>query len=186
MKKIIFLCAFVVVLFIIEFWLGFLHQRIHPTKITRVQPTQNIKITSSVFQNNQLIPKIYTCDGLNVNPPLSLSNIPSNAKSLVLIVQDPDAVGGLYYHWIVYNISPAVTDILRNSVPENSEQAITSSGKPGYEGPCPPSGMHRYEFKIYVLDTLLASIRNATITYINQSIQGHIIEQAELIGLYRK
>lgn len=144
-----------------------------------------MKISTSAFENNTKIPAKYTCDGDNVNPPLIISDIPSGAKSLAIIVEDPDAPSGIWTHWLVWNIGPATTEIVENSVPEGSMEGTTSFGKTGYGGPCPPSGTHRYFFKVYALDRELDLAAESTAEDLQGKIQGHILVQAELIGLYR-
>lgn len=144
-----------------------------------------MKLTSLAFSNNGNVPSKYTCDGQNVNPPLSFEDIPANAKSLVLIVDDPDAPMGTWDHWIIFNIPPTVADISENSVPAGT-QALISWGKPGYGGPCPPSGTHHYHFKLYALDAMIMLGSSAKKADIEQAMQGHILEQTELLGLYSR
>lgn len=144
-----------------------------------------MRVVSPAFENNQVIPPKYTCRGDDVNPPLEFGDVPQNAKSLVLIVDDPDAVGGLFVHWLVFNIPATVSQIVEKSVPSGIE-GMTSWGKSGYGGPCPPSGTHRYFFKLYALDTLLALTENADKKAVEQVMSGHILAQAELIGLVSK
>lgn len=146
----------------------------------------NMKITSSAFTHNSKIPAKYTCDGENINPPLKFVDVPNNTKSLVLIVDDPDAPSKTWLHWVVYNISPDVTEVEENSVPEDGIEGVTDFGKPGYGGPCPPSGTHRYFFKLYALDTILDLPQNATKQMVEEKMDEHIIEEAELIGLYSR
>lgn len=145
----------------------------------------SMKIISSAFNNSENIPSKYTCNGSNINPPLSFSDIPTNTKSLVLIVDDPDAPMGTWIHWIVYNILPTTIGIEENSLPQNSLQGPTSFGKPGYGGPCPPSGIHHYHFKLYALNEVLTD-RNLDKSSLEQKMQDHILAQAELIGLYSR
>lgn len=144
----------------------------------------NMKLTSSVFLNNQNIPAKYSCDGVNVNPPLTLSDVPNNAKSLVLIMDDPDAPMGTWIHWTVWNIDPKTSEIAENSVPSQAIEGKTGSGKSGYGGPCPPSGTHRYFFKLYALDNTLSLTKNSTKEELEKEIKGHILDQTELVGLY--
>jgi len=146
----------------------------------------NMKITSTVFENNANIPRKYTCDGDNINPPLSFFEVPDNAKSLVLIVDDPDAPVGIFVHWVVYNIDPKTSDVFENNVPAKGQSGISGFGKPGYGGPCPPSGTHRYFFKLYALDTMLDKLNNPDKKIVENAMQGHIITHAELIGLYSR
>jgi Raf kinase inhibitor-like YbhB/YbcL family protein len=144
-----------------------------------------MKISSSAFGHNEAVPKKYTCDGSNINPPLTIADVPADAKSLALIVDDPDAPAGTWIHWTIWNINPGLTEIAENSVPAGVE-GYTSFGKPGYGGPCPPSGTHRYFFKLYALDTLLDLSPRADAKQLEQTMQGHILNQAELIGTYKR
>ena len=138
----------------------------------------NMIIESPAFQNNQNIPSKYTCDGLNVNPPLKISGIPAEAKSLALIMDDPDATRGTWTHWVLANIDPSIREIPENSVPAGAVELKSSFAKPRYGGPCPPSGTHRYFFKLYALNTpKISSV---------SEIPAHTIVQAELIGLYSR
>ena len=114
-----------------------------------------MKILSPVFNHNSAIPSLYTCDGENINPPLMFEDVPTEAQSLVLISDDPDAPAGTWVHWTVWNISPSTKDIKENACPKEAVEGITSFGTTGYGGPCPPSGEHRYFFKLYALDTIL-------------------------------
>lgn len=143
-----------------------------------------MNISSSAFQNNAMIPVKYTCDGENTNPPLLFSDVPENTKSLILIMDDPDAPSGTWVHWIVWNIDPKTKQIPANSVPVSAIQGKTSR-KNSYGGPCPPSGQHRYFFKLYALDTMLNLDANATKKDLIQEMENHILAQGELIGLYR-
>jgi Raf kinase inhibitor-like YbhB/YbcL family protein len=145
-----------------------------------------MKIESTAFKNNKLIPKIYTCDGENINPPLLISDVPENAKSLVLIVDDPDAPAGTWVHWTIWNLDPKVSEIPENSVPEGSVEGMTDSGRSGYSGPCPPSGTHRYFFKIYALDTMLDLSPSVRATDIEKEMEASILTEAQLVGLYRR
>lgn len=147
---------------------------------------KNMKITSSVFENNGFIPKKYTCQGDGVNPPLDFSDAPNEAKSLVLIVDDPDAPMGTWTHWTVWNMKPDVREVGENSIPENVISGMNSSGKNGYQGPCPPSGTHRYFFKLYALDQYLGLKPSANRADLDRAISGHIIDSGVLIGLYKK
>ena len=130
-----------------------------------------------------MIPKKYTCQGEDINPLLKIEGIPQETVSLVLINDDPDAPGGTWDHWIVINIAPTQT-IAENSVP--GTQGKNSWGRNDYGGPCPPSGTHRYFFKLYALDTQLNLSEGASKKEVENAIKGHILEQTELIGLYEK
>jgi len=146
----------------------------------------NMKISSPAFQAQQNIPVKYTCDGQNINPPLAFVNVPSQAQSLVLIVDDPDAPAGTWTHWTLWNIDPHIAGIDENSVPPGAVQGKTSFGKPGWGGPCPPSGTHRYFFKLYALDADLNLSASADVQELQDTMRNHIIGSAELVGLYSR
>mgnify|MGYP003394717907 CR=1 FL=1 len=146
-----------------------------------------MKITSLVFKNNDKIPAKYTCDGENINPPLTISGVPEEAKSLVLIVDDPDATRGYtWLHWTLWNINPDTKEIAENSVPNGATQGKTDFGKSGWGGPCPPSGSHHYFFKLFALDVILELPCGASLDELQKTIEGHILEKVELIGLYSR
>jgi Raf kinase inhibitor-like YbhB/YbcL family protein len=147
-----------------------------------------MKITSSAFHHQQKIPRKYTCDGQDINPPLAFADVPQAARSLVLLVDDPDAPRGTWVHWLVYNIHPAVREVKEQSVPRDGIEGLTSSSKPGYAGPCPPSGTHRYFFKLYALDAMLVFDRPQRVDtkMVEEHMKDHILEQAELVGLYSR
>lgn len=120
-----------------------------------------------------------------MNPPLSISDVDQNAKSLVLIVDDPDAPGGTWVHWVVWNIRPDTREIAEGSVPEGATQGKTNRAH-SYHGPCPPSGVHRYFFKLYALDCMLDVSMETEAYGLVEAMQGHIIDHAELMGTYEK
>jgi len=142
-----------------------------------------MKFTSPAFQHNGMIPKKYTCDGDDVNPPLIIEALPSNTKSLALIVDDPDAPAGTWVHWVVFDI-PVMSEIEEDSIP--GKQGMNDFRKKDYGGPAPPSGTHRYFFKLYALDQELKLKEGITKRQLESAMQGHIIDQAELIGLYKR
>ena len=142
-----------------------------------------MEITSPAFKHNEHIPAKYTCEGEDINPELIISGIPDGAKSLALIMDDPDAPIGVWVHWVVFDI-PLVSSIEENSVP--GKLGITNSGRGNYHGPCPPSGTHRYFFKIYALDAQLNLKPGIPKGQLEKAMQGHILDSAELIGLYKK
>ena len=144
-----------------------------------------MKLTSSVFAHNSTIPPEFTCDGQNINPPLSISDVPANAKSLVLIVDDPDAVVGVWDHWVVFNLPPSIKQIAQNSQPDG-DAGKNSGGRNSYQGPCPPSGTHRYFFKLYALDAKLNLPEGSNKKQIESAMQNHILAKAEFIGLYKR
>ena len=144
---------------------------------------KELSVSSSAFENNKLIPAKYTCDGANVNPPLTIEGVPDGAKSLVLIVDDPDAPMGTFDHWVVWNIPPT-SKIEENAVP--GTEGVNDYRKRSYGGPCPPSGTHRYFFKVYALDTKLDLSPNSRRKDVEKAMQGHVLAKGELIGLYRR
>ncbi len=142
-----------------------------------------MNLKSPEFKNNEYIPTKYSGEGEDINPPLNIENIPPEAKSLVLIVDDPDAPRGTWVHWVVFDI-PITSAIKENSIP--GKLGLTNSGKINYHGPYPPSGTHRYFFKIYALDTMLNLKKGITKAALEEAMQGHILEKSELIGLYKR
>ena len=140
-------------------------------------------LKSTAFVEGGKIPSKYTCDGEDINPPLEIEEIPVGAESLVLIVDDPDAPMGTWDHWIVWNI-PIVTKINEDSVP--GIQGKNSWERNDYGGPCPPSGTHRYFFKLYALDTTLDIDYNSTKKEVEKVMDGHIISHTQLVGLYSR
>ncbi|MBI2027657.1 MAG: YbhB/YbcL family Raf kinase inhibitor-like protein [Deltaproteobacteria bacterium] len=145
-----------------------------------------MKIESSAFEHNQKIPSKYTCDGHDLNPPLKFLDVPQEAKSLVLIMDDPDAPVGTWDHWLIWNIDPKVSDILENAVPQGAVEGTQSWDHTGYGGPCPPSGTHRYFFKLYALDTKLDLSKSSRKKDVESAMKGHVLSSAELIGLYSR
>ena len=144
-----------------------------------------MKITSSAFHQGGNIPSKFSCDAANTNPPLQISDVPPGAKSLVLIVDDPDAPGGLFTHWAVWNISPQLSTIPEGSAPKGV-QGTNDFGKSGYGGPCPPSGAHRYYFKIFALDRDLDLSSGAKRGQLDAAMKGHVVAQGELVGRYTR
>lgn len=142
-----------------------------------------MRLTSPEFNHNGMIPERFTCDGEDVNPALNIEDVPSDAKSLALIVDDPDAPMGTWVHWVVFDI-PVASRIEENSVP--GKQGMNDFRKLAYGGPCPPSGTHRYFFKLYALDCRLQLEEGTRKEDVERAMQGHILAQAELIGLYRR
>ena len=142
-----------------------------------------------------MIPARYTCDGQDISPPLQWSGMPTEAKSLVLIVDDPDAPDPAaprmtWVHWVLYNIpvdAPGLEENISSaSLPEGTKEGINDWGRKGYGGPCPPIGRHRYFFKIYALDTVLADLQQPTKKQLEEVIEGHILTKAELVGMYQR
>lgn len=146
-----------------------------------------MELTSTAFENSGNIPKKYTCDGQEASPELIISSVPENAKSLALIVDDPDApITGGFVHWVVFNLDPKTSEIKEASKPESGIEGTNSAGKIGYAGPCPPSGVHHYQFKLYALDTMLDLTSDAKREDVERAIDGHILDETRLVGLYQR
>lgn len=150
-------------------------------------------ITSSAFAHNQAIPKLYTCEGRDISPPLAWSGIPANARSLVLIVDDPDAPDPAapkmtWVHWVIYNLPTNSTGLPEGtqSLPAGALEGMTDSGHTGYGGPCPPIGVHRYFHKLYALDVFLPDLNQPSKKRLEQAMKGHVLAEAQLMGIYRK
>lgn len=150
-----------------------------------------IKITSSAFDENAMIPAKYTCDGEDISPPLEWDNVPEGTQSIAIIADDPDAPMGTFVHWVLFNL-PGDTRQLPENVPtkgtldNGAVQGITGFGRTGYGGPCPPSGTHRYFFKIYALDTKVELTSSAGKSQLLEAMAGHILGQGQLMGRYSR
>ena len=142
-----------------------------------------MKLTSPEFKFNEMIPTKFTCDGEDINPTLTIEDVPQEAKTLTLIVDDPDAPIGTWVHWVVYDI-PITSQIKEDTIP--GKQGMNDFRKKDYGGPCPPYGTHRYFFKIYALDQELNLGEGISKQDVEKAMQGHIVAQAELIGLYKR
>jgi Raf kinase inhibitor-like YbhB/YbcL family protein len=146
-----------------------------------------MRILSTAFENNQYIPAEYTCDGANINPPLTFSEVPRDTMSLALIVDDPDAPAGLFTHWLLYDMSQATMQILENDTPETGLQGTNSFGDTAYGGPCPPSGTHRYFFRLFALRSMLHIPAGASREAVDKAIRNNtVLETAQLVGLYER
>jgi len=163
-----------------------------PTEATKEKGKKmEIKVTSSAFEEGEMIPAEYTADGRNISPPLEWSPGPEGTKSIALINDDPDAPMGTWVHWVVYNIPPDVTSLEENVLPEETlpngaVHGTTDFGRIGYGGPAPPSGTHRYFFKVYVLDTMLDLPTGATKGQVEEAMNGHILAEGRLMGKYSR
>lgn len=145
-----------------------------------------MKITSPAFEDKGKIPVKYTCQGDDINPELNIEDIPEGTESLVLIIDDPDAPMGTWIHWVVWNI-PVVDKISENSCPGEAVEGLNSFKKHEYGGPCPPEGEeHRYYFKVFALDTKLNIDEESKVGDVEEAMEGHILEKAELMGQYKK
>ncbi len=150
-----------------------------------------IKITSPAFDQGGMIPSKYTADGQNISPPLKWEDVPEGTTTIALISDDPDAPMGTWVHWVMWNIPPDKKELSENvppdkRLPDGSIQGITDFRKPGYGGPAPPSGTHRYFFKVYALDMKLDLPDNSTKADLVKAMQGHILAQGELMGKYKR
>jgi Raf kinase inhibitor-like YbhB/YbcL family protein len=154
-----------------------------------------LTLTSPAFEPGGSIPAIHTCDGSNISPPLSWSGVPPAARSLALIVDDPDAPDPaapqrVWVHWVVYDIPPSTnglpSGVREQNLPPGAKQGLNDWKEAGYGGPCPPIGRHRYFHKLYALDVVLPDLGKPTKAQLQKAMQGHILEQAELIGLYQR
>jgi Raf kinase inhibitor-like YbhB/YbcL family protein len=158
---------------------------------TKGEGPMTLKLRSTVFQEGGMIPSKFTCDGEDVSPPLFWSGVPESAKSLVLVCEDPDAPRGTWTHWVVYRI-PATAHALHEALPtrdtldDGTRQGKNDFQKIGYGGPCPPSGTHRYYFKLYALDTELDLPSAPTRDQLLKAIDGHTLAQGELMGRYTR
>ena len=142
-----------------------------------------MKIISPSFKNNEKMPARYTYDGEDINPSIEIENLPEGTKSLVLIVDDPDAPMKTWVHWVVYDIPPSI-HIEEGSIP--GKQGINDSGGKDYHGPCPPSGTHRYYFKLYALDTLLNLKAELSKEDLLKAMKGHVLAETQIMGRYKR
>jgi Raf kinase inhibitor-like YbhB/YbcL family protein len=154
-----------------------------------------LKVTSSAFQQGGAIPSQYTCEGKDISPPLAWSGAPNGAKTIAMIVDDPDAPDPakpqrVYVHWVVYNIPVATNSLPENAskkgMPKGAVQGKNDWGKPEFGGPCPPIGRHRYFFKLYALDTELNGLSAPTKADLERAMNGHVLDSGELMGTYQK
>ena len=151
----------------------------------------DIEISSSAFSNGGDIPAVYTCDGQDISPPLEWASVPDKTQAIALICDDPDAPMGTFVHWVLYNL-PADTRKLPDKVPgeatlpNGTQQGVNDFGTIGYGGPCPPSGTHRYFFKIYALDTQVEPGRKAKKADLIQAMKGHVLAEGQLMGKYSR
>jgi Raf kinase inhibitor-like YbhB/YbcL family protein len=162
-----------------------------PTPVAPQENKMEIKLTSTAFKEGQPIPRQYTCDGVNVSPPLEWTGVPKTAKTVAIIADDPDAPSGTFVHWVLYNLPAENIGMVENLPPTENLKAGGFQGKNnfekiGYGGPCPPSGTHRYFFKIYALDSELPLKAGATKAEVEKAMESHIVAQGQLMGTYRR
>ena len=144
-----------------------------------------MRIDSPAFRNGEHIPRQYARSGQDKSPPLQIADVPVNARSLVLIMDDPDAPSGLFTHWLVFNLDPKTTELGEDHAPEApARQGQNSWGETKYGGPQPPSGEHRYFFRVYALDTIIELPRGPSRTQIEQAMNDHVLDSADLMGRF--
>ena len=145
-----------------------------------------MRVISPDFSEGGNIPERFTCDGQDVSPTLRIEGVPRAAKSLVLIADDPDARSGMFTHWLMWNLAPDLTEILATTPPAGAVQGVNDFGRNDYGGPCPPSGVHRYHFRLFALDTTLELPAKSKRKVLDAAIQGHTIAEATLMGRYAR
>ena len=145
-----------------------------------------MNLGSPDFREGGSIPERFTCDGKNLSPSLKIDGVPKEARSLILVVDDPDAPGGNFTHWLMWNIAPDVAGIATNSLPTHAVQGVNDFGKNKYSGPCPPSGTHRYFFRLYALDKSLVLPSSSKRDALDSAMRGHVISEATLVGTYTR
>lgn len=145
-----------------------------------------MKLTSSAFEQNQPIPATSTCDGANHHPPLTISQVPAEAQSLALLVEDPDAPTKVFTHWLLYDLPPSTQHIAEEEMPLKGKDGVNDFGTLGYRGPCPPSGTHHYVFRLFALDTELGLAEGALKEDVLAKMEGHVLARTELVGTYQR
>ena len=148
--------------------------------------TASFTLQSSAFKEGQFIPKAYTCQGNDVSPPLTFTGVPKSAKSITLVIEDPDAPLGTWQHWLLWNIPVQTTALSENTTPQHAIVGKNSAGKNTYHGPCPPLGTHRYYFNAYALDAPLTLSASSKRSDLDKAMKGHILAKATLMGRYKK
>lgn len=145
-----------------------------------------MRVTSPAFQNGEMIPAKYTCDGKDVNPELVFDDVPGDTQSIAVLVDDPTSPSGNWLHWSVWNISPSTRTIRENSVPQGAREGETDFSEVGYGGPCPGVGEHGYRFTAYALDCILDVGHGAPRNVVEDAMEGHILSQGTLGGRYQR
>jgi Raf kinase inhibitor-like YbhB/YbcL family protein len=167
----------------------------NPDRKNEVKIHMTLSIESKSFKQNEMMPVRFTCDGQDISPSLEWSGTPAETKSLVLIVDDPDAPDPAapkmtWVHWVLYNIPPSVQGLEENitsaSLPAGTKEGVNDWGRKGYGGPCPPIGKHRYFFKLYALDTILENLEGPSKKKLEFAFKGHILAKAQLVGTYER
>ncbi len=165
--------------------IAFIYFRFNNQTVITSYPDITMQLKSSAFENNAKLPERYTCDGAKVNPPLTFEGIPSEAKSLTLIFDDPDAPSGDFVHWLLWNIKPETYNIGEHSVPPGAIQGLNGYSRYAYGEPCPPGGSHHYTFTLYALDAMLSIPNSSTKADLLVAMEHHILARAKLVGIYR-
>ena len=150
-----------------------------------------MEIRSSGFDDGAMIPKKYTCDDIDISPPLKWSKVPDGTKTFAIICDDPDAPMGTWVHWVIYNLPANINELSEDVpsleiLPNGAKQGRNDFGKLGYGGPCPPGGTHRYYFKIYALDDELMVEAGITKSELLKAMEGHILSEGQLMGRYKR
>jgi len=153
--------------------------------------SQSFQVRSPAFAEGQPIPELHSCEGRDISPPLVWTEPPAGTRSLALICDDPDAPGGVWVHWVLYNLPSTTRELPQNVAPEpvlalGERQGRNSWGRIGYGGPCPPSGTHRYFFRLFALDVMLETPAGCSRVEIEAAMRGHVIGHAQLMGTYKK
>ncbi len=179
---------FFLLMIVAPFCLTFLNN----TKSAKCDETTLLSLTSTTFRNGEKIPRKYTCDGEDTSPPISWSGAPNGTKSYAIILEDPDAPGGTFTHWVLYDLPANVTALpegagKKRNHNEGSKQGVNDFGRIGYSGPCPPGGTHRYIFRLYALDVKDLNLKEkATKEEVLKAAKGHVISETELVGTYSR
>jgi Raf kinase inhibitor-like YbhB/YbcL family protein len=152
---------------------------------------ESLQLSSPAFSSQGMIPALHTCDGADISPPLRWEGVPEDTRSFALIMEDPDAPTGTWVHWVIYNIPPDTRElsqkiVVQETLPDGFRQAMTDFRRLGYGGPCPPSGTHRYFFRLFALDDFLDLEPDAEKGELLEAMKGHVIARGELIGLYMR
>ena len=166
-------------------------QQIYNKLMAQSEGEKSMELTSTAFTEGGMIPEKYTCDDMDISPPLAWGNIPEGTKSLALICDDPDAPMGIWVHWVLYNLPPELKELpeaipAQRILPDGSKQGVTDFRKIGYGGPCPPGGTHRYYFKLYALNIMLELQGDPTKSDLEAAMQGNILGQCQLMGRYKR
>lgn len=194
MKKALFVLGGAIIIVAVFISIGWIKSTIFKTVAPQTQkptpsltPTPNLfRLQSASFTNGEAIPEKYTCDGTNIRPPLSISSAPDGTKSMAVVVYDLDAPGGSFVHWLAWNIPPETKELPEGDLQRIIREGKTSFGSVGYMGPCPPSGTHRYVWRIYALRNVLSLDSEASRADLETAINTFVISQAEFVGRYTK